>query len=203
MKALQFDAAAMMHEAQEKHSIRLSVLVAETGLWANPEVHRRLAAEDSVGAFFPKTRRYKAGAGERRAEVREGIRLDDNTYANNALKRSLGLARGAAVGFEVCHIWPQSCYDHRCHTVIANLVLLPRPLASLTDHDADVRAALQYRAFELYKWHPEEAAAPTRPMHYPTNWRDPLPFTDLIARSIAARRPSHLNVIIEAIEVDD
>ncbi|HWQ55093.1 MAG TPA: hypothetical protein VN442_15505 [Bryobacteraceae bacterium] len=40
----------------------------------------------------------------------------------------------------VCHIWPNSCYDERYHTCVANLVLLPSALASLTDFDPQVRA---------------------------------------------------------------
>lgn len=193
MREQRFDAAVMMREAQEKHAIRLSVLVAETSLWANPAVHKKLVSLDPSGAFFPKVRRYRAGDGEKRGQIKDGIRLDDNSYANHALKRALGLDRAHAIGFEVCHIWPQSCYDHRYHTVVANLVLLPRPLAGLTDHDPDVRAALQFRSFELYGWHPAEVAAPTRPSHYPTNWRTPLEFSSRVASAINSRKLSYLS----------
>jgi hypothetical protein len=188
----QFDALAMLREASERHGIHLSVLVAETALWTSPELHRRLLAENGTGAVFPGVRRYRAGKGERRSEIRDGERLDDNTYANHGFKQSLGLARGDAVGFEVCHIWPQSCYDSRYHTVVANLVLLPRPLAGLTDHDPEIQGALQFRSFELYKWYPADSQRPTRPAFYPSAWRDPQPFTTAIAQWLGRRKMSHL-----------
>lgn len=182
------DAAVLLREATRRHGIHLSVLVADTGLWASPDVHRYLLAENGTGAFFPNTRRYRAGIGERRAEVRDGVRLDDNSYANHALKQALGLGRGGAVGFEVCHVWPKSCYDARYHTAVANLVLLPRPLAGLSDHDEEVGAALRYRSYELYGWHPAEEPPPTRPAFYPDAWRAPEPFTPGVRRALAARR---------------
>lgn len=141
--------------------------------------------------------------GELRAQIKDGERLDDNSYANNALKRALGRPHGKLVGFEVCHIWPQSCYDARYHTVLANLVLLPRPLAGLTDHDPEIQAALQFRAFELYHWFPADVPAPQRPEYYPANWREPEPFTREVERSLAARRPSHLTLQPDAPEDDE
>lgn len=189
--AIKFNALAMLREATTRHNIHLSVLVAETGLWAHPQVHTHLMSEDPAGTYFPGTRRYRAGAGERRGEVLAGERLDDNTYANHALKRSLGLRRGEAIGFEVCHVWPQSCYESRYHTAIANLVLLPRPLAGLSDHDPEIQAALQFRAFELYGWHPVDQPQPIRPSFYPEYWRQPMPFSGTVKRSLAARRAVH------------
>lgn len=73
-----YDAASMLEEASTKHGVDLCVLVAETGLWASPEVARRLMAETGTPCFFPKTRRLRASQGERRGEVLNGIRLDDN-----------------------------------------------------------------------------------------------------------------------------
>lgn len=111
--------------------------------------------------------------GEKRGQILDGIRLDDNSYANVALKRALGLHRLQLEGFEACHIWPRTCYDQRFHTVIANLVLLPRALAGLTDHDLEIQASLQYRAFELYGWFPKGTPIPRKPSFYPSHWRDP------------------------------
>ena len=58
---------------------------------------------------------------------------------------------------------------------MANIVLLPRALAGLSDHDSEVQRALQYRALELYSWWPEGLPEPTKPDFYPPVWRDPLP----------------------------
>lgn len=184
-----YDATAMLTEAAARHGIHLSVLVAETGLWANPAAHRRLVAENGTGTFFPHTRRCRAGRGERRGAVVEGVYLDDNSYANHTIKRAIGVPRERLVGFEACHIWPRTCYDARYHTTIANLVLLPRALAGLSDHDPEIRAALQYRAHELYDgWFPEGEARPVKPAFYPTCWREPFPFTDAVSRTLAKRK---------------
>jgi hypothetical protein len=116
----------------------------------------------------------RPGQGEKRG-ITNKVGLDDNTYANGLIKRSLGLNSSEVVGFECCHVWPNSCYDTRYHTVIANLVLLPAALASLTDYHSEVQTALQYRAFELYGWHPNEKPTPVKPARYPENWREPQP----------------------------
>ena len=55
------------------------------------------------------------------------------------------------------------------------MVLIPGPLVSLTDFDQGVIAALQYRAYELFDWHPVEATPPDRPAKYPDNWQEPAP----------------------------
>src|SRR5262245_57225781 len=108
-----YDGISILQKATKRHRIKLCVLVEETSLWASPEVHRRLLAYNSTGAWFPNMRRYRRGAGEQRREVRGGEILDDNTYANHAIKRAVGLNRRDIVGFDACHIWPQSCYDSR------------------------------------------------------------------------------------------
>ena len=177
----------LLRKATEKHGIHLSVLVAETALWANPEVFRLLTTENGTGCYFPGTRRARKGSGEKPSQVLNGERLDNNTYANHAAKRAVGLGRGAE-DFEVCHIWPKSCYDARYHTCVANLVLLPRPLAGLTDHDVEISAALRYHAYELYGWHPIEMQTPKRPDYYPEEWRAPEPFGQEIALALTRRR---------------
>ena len=179
----------MFRDATRKLGIHLSTLVAETGVWAHPDAFHYLLAQNGTGSYFPGTRRARAGAGERPSQQLNGERLDSNTYANHAGKRAVGLGRGAK-GFEVCHVWPLSCYDSRYHSCIANLVLLPRPLAGLTDHDEEIACVLQYRSYELYGWHPAEAPRPVRPSFYPTNWRKPEGFTAEIKRAIDRRRAS-------------
>lgn len=194
------DAEALLRESTRRHGIHLSVLVADTGVWASPEVHRRLVAENGTGAFFPATRRYREGDGEKRGEVREGVRLDDNSYAKHAIKQAVGVGRHGAPGFEACHIWPRSCYDPRYHTAVANLVLLPRALAGLSDHDDEISAALRYRAYELYGWHPAEAAAPERPAFYPDAWRPPEPFAAAVERALRGRKAGHTRAAVSALD---
>ena len=181
------DGTELFRTASRELGVHLSPLIAATTVWAHPAVFRYLLAENGLGVYFPSTRRAKLGVGERPGQLLGGVRLDSNNYANHAAKRAMGLGRGA-VGFEACHIWPMSCYDTRHHTCVANLVLVPRPLAGLTDHDPEIAAALQFRAYELYGWHPPESPVPRKPEFYPSNWREPEPFTPAIRRAIERRR---------------
>jgi hypothetical protein len=193
-----YDAATLLREATVRHNIHLGVLVAETGLWAHPDVHRYLVRENTTGAFFPHIRRYRAGQGEKPTQQIGNLYLDNNSYANNAIKRALGISRESLIGFEACHIWPRTCYDERYHTAIANLVLLPRALAGLSDHDTEIERVLQYRAYELYDgWYPKDREAPTKPDVYPTFWREPLPFTRVLSSALARRRLREQPVVSE------
>lgn len=181
----QFDGSKILEEALLSLKINLTALVAETGLWANPEVHKTLVENSGHGAWCPGVRRK--GKDEKRGDIVEGNKLDDNTYANDAIKKALDI-KDRESNFSVCHIWEKSCYDEFDHTTIANLVLLPKAISTLTDHHPEVRAALKYRAYELYGWHPKRTAPPIKPDSYPSNWRAPLPFTDRIKKSIQRRR---------------
>ncbi len=60
-------------------------------------------------------------------------------------------------------------------------MLIPKALSTLTDHHPEVRAALKYRAYELYGLHPKGTVSPAS---YPFNWRAPRPFTEGIKESI-------------------
>lgn len=165
-----------MREAAVRHAIDLVALVADVALWVDPAVHaRHVGPTNATGAVRPDVRRARPGSGERAGAVVEGIRLDRNNYAGQAIRAAIGVSRPELAGYQACHVWPDSCYDPRYHTVLANLVLVPAPLVSLTDHDPDVIAALKYRSFELYGWHPDESPAPAKPDRYPPSWPTPLP----------------------------
>lgn len=180
------EGSELLLQATELHQSKLSSLVASTGIWAHPQVHERLLRETGGVAMSPKVRRLRPGQGEKVGQIIDGLRLDNNTYANVAIKRATGLQR-TAKGFETCHIWPRTCYDERYHTAPANLVLLPRALASLSDHDPEVLRVLQYRAFELYGWWPEDEPQPVKPDFYPSDWREPEPDPATMRRTPAAR----------------
>lgn len=188
-----YDATEMLRQVEARRGTQLSLFVAETGLWASPEVHQWLVAKDGYGAWFPMTRRCRKG--EKRREIYRGERTDDNTYANKALKRALGFNATALTDFEVCHIWPETCYDVRYHTTIANLVLLPRALASLSDHYPEVQRALRFRSFEVYDgWYPADYSLPSKSETYPppSSWLKPVAFTPRVARSLETRNLTYL-----------
>lgn len=104
------------------------------------------------------------------------IILDDNTYANNAIKyavietlrRKYGvqLKRSDFKGFTACHVWDNTCYNEHYHTSVANLILLPNCLADLTDHCDAVKEMLRYRVYEIFNFYPAECNAPSKPKNY-------------------------------------
>lgn len=179
----------MLEKAVKKHNIHLTELIAETAIWANPKVHKMLCSDNESGAWFLNVRRGKKG--EKKGSIIDGIRIDDNTYANNAIKRAIGVSRDSISGFETCHIWPNTCYNNCYHTTIANLILLPRAIASLTDFDTQIENCLKYRSYELYVWCPEGEKKPNKPEHYPNNWREPEEFNSKIEHSLSLRRKKH------------
>lgn len=155
----------------EELKVDLPRLVAATSIWASPEVCIKFKDKTGSCIRYPTVRRKKAG--ESRGKKDDGSILDDNTYANNAIKWAVGIKRKNIENYDVCHIWPRTCYDERCHTAIPNLVLIPSALASLSDESEDVQAALRYRSYELYKWLPEGENPPSQPRKYPKSWREP------------------------------
>lgn len=136
-------------------------LIARTSIWVDP-------ANVSNTPVYPDKKRGKPAD---KGKVIDGIKIDDNTYANKAIKRAISKDIDF-VNYTACHIWPGTTYDERYHTQLANLVLIPRVIAGLSDFCPAVVDVLKYRAFSLYGWHPEELAEPLRPDYYPEHWSD-------------------------------
>lgn len=130
---------------------------------------------NEFGAWFHYTvQRVKDG---KKGDINaDGVRLDDNTYANKAIKTAVlkgfkhyGIFAGAKQKFhnyEACHIWPETCYDARYHTSVANVVLLPREVAGLTDYCQAVKELLQYEAWKRFGFKPAEKDVPSKPKNY-------------------------------------
>lgn len=157
-----FDGNQITCEATDKLEIDLIALVAETSIWvAN--------TEGISNPVYPNVRRGTKKLTRGQLDENHN-KIDDNSYANLAIKKHLK-AHGIFKNFAVCHIWPKTCYDPRYHTALCNLILLPRALAGLTDHNEDVIQCVQYRAWELYQWHPENTPKPSKPNKYPSNWK--------------------------------
>lgn len=181
----------VLSEAVAAMGVSLAELVARCSIWSHPDIVREAMRHDRNAVWFPNCRRMKNG--EIRRSIVSGIRLDDNSDANQAIKlATLGQCR--ILGFHACHVWPLTCYDPRYHTSIANLVLVPAALAGLTDFDDVVGGSLRRRAFELFGWHPEEEAAPDTPQGYPSEycWRPSSP-------SPAALQALHRRPVLSAI----
>lgn len=145
--------------------IDLLRLVAKSAIWVDQTVFLARRRQHPHAAWFPDCRRGKKG--EPKRGLIDGVRFDDNTMANFAIKLAVFGSRERCTRLHVCHVWPETCYDVRYHTALANLVLLPAPLAGLSDHHETVAACLRYRSYELFGWHPEEVGPPVRPAGYP------------------------------------
>lgn len=160
--------------ATTKLGINLAPLVAEVAIWAPPSTHAALITPDNpTGARYPNVRRARLGSGEQPGQSVAGVRLDRNNYAGTAIRAAVAPMGHTLSGYHACHVWPETCYDERYHTTLANLVLVPAPLAGLTDFEPSVIGAIQFRAFELFGWHPSEVEPPPRPRDFPTNWPPP------------------------------
>lgn len=163
---MKIQGSVVLAEVVDQLNIDLPKLVAGCAYWCPVNA-------SPTKAVHPHIRRVRSGQ-VRGTVTSEGIRLDDNTFANTALKAKVSHL-GEFKGFAVCHIWPKTCYDERYHTMPANLVLLPQELAGLTDHNRAVEQCLKYRAWELYDWYPDGLTQPEKPTNYPDNWREPVP----------------------------
>lgn len=161
MKEILDGDAIQNSEAFKQLSKPLIDLVARTAIWVKP-------ANVTENPVYPDKRRGKP---EDKGKVIDGIKIDDNTYANKALKRAIS-KNIDFINYHTCHIWPGTTYDERYHTQLANLVLIPKVLANLSDYCPLIIDILKYRSWELYKWHPKEENDPKRPEYYPEEWRN-------------------------------
>ena len=144
---------------------------------------------NAFGSWF-KCKYRRAKNGEQRRQTINGIILDDNTMANQAIKKAVlkGLEKYGIhktdidifKGFEACHIWADTCYNSRYHTSVANLVLIPREIAGLTDHCDAVKELLKYESFKRFGFLPNvdnngviiQMQQPVRPNIYKSlTWR--------------------------------
>lgn len=171
------DGNELLEEALGALQVDIAAVIARVAIWANPDTFKDLVRGSPNGTFYPNTRRCKPP--EAKGQIVNGIKLDHNTYANFAIKYATGLKRGSNCNFAVCHVWDRTCYDERCHTCIANLVLIPRAVAGASDHDARTIECLKWRSFELYQWYPPNEKKPKMPNKYPQVWREPAPYVRL------------------------
>lgn len=76
--------------------------------------------------------------------------------------------------YEVCHIWNLTD-DPRYFASIQNLVLIPRSIAGLTDHNEYVKSVLRYRAYKLFGFNPMNVSIEKPTGYEYIKWK-PLPF---------------------------
>ncbi len=114
-------------------------------------------------------------------QVARDVIADDNTLANRAIKtavlKSFELKFGPSKydyslfrDYEACHIWDLPD-DRRYYASIANLVLIPRSLAALSDHFPEVRNLLRLEAYKRFGFIPDGMPSPTSKYHKQVVWR--------------------------------
>ena len=188
------------HSSTNLHSIKnfesiACDLVAQSAIFCPTEIFEmvkngELGSRENIGigniyGSWYNCKYQRAKHFQKRGEKCGDITFDDNTYANNAIKLALlkglerygihGSSRQIFKGFETCHIWPDTCYDARYHTSVANVVLLPREIAGLTDHCQAVEDLLKYEAWKRFRFKPDEEEVPQRPKNYNEKiWRPTL-----------------------------
>ena len=179
------------HSTTNLHSIKnfetiACNLVAQSAIFCSKEVFEmvkdgKLGSRENLGVgneygSWYNCKYQRVTPQQKRRETINGVILDDNTFANTAIKMAIlkglekfgihGNNKQIFRGFEACHIWPKTCYDARYHTSVGNIILLPREIAGLTDHCQAVEDLLKYEAWKRFGFKPDEAETPTRPNNY-------------------------------------
>ena len=141
----------------------------------HPDVVGRLE-----GAVFPSIRASNKGGkrGERGKVDGRRIMYDDNTTPRLALlwSHGFGVTKHPA-GWTFAHVWDVP-KDPDAYTHIANLVMLPESLASLTDKQGPLVPYLRYHAETVYGWRPAGKATVRKPLGYDDltwTYLDPIP----------------------------
>ena len=115
--------------------------------------------------------------------IKPMMAVDDNTYANQYIKKAIiesferkynthfsGVSYTWFKNYEACHVWDFPD-DRRYYASIANLVLVPRALAQLTDHNNAVKELLRYEVNRRFSFYPQGVTPPNKPKYYPKVWR--------------------------------
>jgi hypothetical protein len=150
-------------------------LVAGSTMWVDPHV------AGGVRVVFPKSAR-RVGYRHYMGEVVGGIRLWANQPATEAFFAAIDSRFTHFVGAAVCHVYPNSPQLPLHFTRLANLFVVPAPLATLTEWEP-VLTALKWRAFELFGYRGPSNQTPVRPPMLPSSWQGP---TQLSATRLAA-----------------
>jgi hypothetical protein len=107
--------------------------------------------------------------------------LDDNTTPREVFLRSACRSKGRNAHFS--HVWDDTGSDLDAYTALWNVCAVPAFLAKTTDgkNHPEVRHALWYRSYELYRMTPAGVERPSKPNGYDSlEWAEaPEPVSDL------------------------
>jgi hypothetical protein len=140
---------------------RLLACLARCSIWAQTSVvayvdrenHRRYRRRGILkangGLWFPNT--------ARRRPATPGARPQFNEKAQRAIWTAVGVKFKYGT-VSACHIWEKTATRPNCYTALANLVLLPRAIAGLSDHWPLAWAFLRWKSYKAFKWSPSGRA---------------------------------------------
>lgn len=125
--------------------------------------------DTSIANIYPNATKY--------------VVADDNTCANHYIKQAIicsfnkkfgGLMLSSwnkFIDYSACHVWDMPG-DRRYYASIANLILLPKSLADITDHNDTVKELLRYEVYKRFGFKPAGVPTPTIPNRYnQIKWR--------------------------------
>lgn len=129
------------------------------------------------GPVFPVIRNQRKRCEK---DTKDGCRImyDDNTSPRWAFlwSHNLGTTAHPGNGWLLGHVW-ETPNDPECYTQVANLVMIPAGLASLSDRHGPVTPFLRYHAKQVYNWKPNDNAIEKPQGYDELEWRylDPYP----------------------------
>lgn len=118
------------------------------------------------GAVFPVIRNT-AKRGEVELVNGKFVMYDDNTTPRWALLWAHGFLRSTFPpgGWTFAHVWNKS-KDPEAYTHVANLVMMPESLASLSDKRGPLISVLRYHSQSKYGWRPNGESIVKKPDGY-------------------------------------
>jgi hypothetical protein len=147
-------------ECFDQDFVALAKIVAKTSYLPHRDTVKALG-----GAAFPTARNNR----KRITKIENGGVVvgmyDDNATPEWAIFWSHGFKGKRPKGWTIAHVWPESA-DITCYTHLANLVMVPECLASLTDKTGPLTSFLRWHSQSVYGWKPEKQKAPQQPVGY-------------------------------------
>jgi len=171
-----------------KYRTTLAHMVGETSWLPDPETVSRVNR-----AIFP-TVRARNGRPRFSKVTLNGNEVgmyDDNTTPTWALLWAHGISGCNRTGWTFAHVWT-AADDINAYTHLANMAMIRECFGSLTDKDGPLTSYLQWHAFSVYKWKPENAETPVKPSDFEKiKWRYFNPIRD--PKSFIRQRVNELN----------
>jgi hypothetical protein len=138
--------------------------LARFSLWVDPVVYKNR----KIRIVYPNTRRKRSR--EKREEWVDGAKLWTNEPPQEAFFSAIGSKRSRYKNYNLCHLYEESAYLPKHYTNLANITVVPKSLASLTEC-FPVQEVLKWHSYQLFGYKGPNGKAPVKPPYYPPAWR--------------------------------